>query len=71
MSSGAHHFKMSEEAAPGRILLVDDEANVLSALRRLFQPQYHVLIASGGAEGLQVLAGEPVDLIISDMRMPR
>jgi response regulator RpfG family c-di-GMP phosphodiesterase len=70
MNGNAHGFQVAGEAEPGRILLVDDEANVLSALRRLFQPQYHVMIASGGAEGLQVLAGEPVDLVISDMRMP-
>lgn len=53
------------------ILCVDDEANILSALRRLFRPHgYTVLTAGGGAEGLDVLAKEHVDLIISDMRMP-
>ncbi|MBS0346961.1 MAG: response regulator [Proteobacteria bacterium] len=53
------------------ILCVDDEANILSALRRLFRPHgYTVLTAGGGAEGLEVLAKEHVDLIISDMRMP-
>lgn len=53
------------------ILCVDDEANILSALRRLFRPHgYTVLVAGGGAEGLEMLAKEHVDLIISDMRMP-
>ncbi|WP_374486660.1 HD domain-containing phosphohydrolase [Zoogloea sp.] len=53
------------------ILCVDDEANILSSLRRLFRPHgYTVLTAGGGAEGLEVLAKEHVDLIISDMRMP-
>ncbi|MBS0368739.1 MAG: response regulator [Proteobacteria bacterium] len=53
------------------ILCVDDEANILSALRRLFRPHgYTVLVAGGGAEGLEMLAKERVDLIISDMRMP-
>jgi response regulator RpfG family c-di-GMP phosphodiesterase len=53
------------------ILCVDDEANILSALRRLFRPHgYNVLVAGGGDEGLETLAREHVDLIISDMRMP-
>jgi response regulator RpfG family c-di-GMP phosphodiesterase len=59
-------------AAPAfTILCVDDEANILSALRRLFRPHgYTVLVAGGGDEGLETLAREHVDLIISDMRMP-
>lgn len=57
---------------PFTLLCVDDEANILSALRRLFRPAgYRVLVAGGGEEGLQILAQEPVDLVISDMRMPQ
>jgi response regulator RpfG family c-di-GMP phosphodiesterase len=53
------------------LLLVDDEASVLSALRRLFRPQgWQVLQAGGALEALAVLAAQPVDLVISDMRMP-
>jgi response regulator RpfG family c-di-GMP phosphodiesterase len=53
------------------ILCVDDEANILSALRRLFRPHgYTVHVANSGAEGLELLDREHVDLIISDMRMP-
>ena len=60
-------------ASPQALTLpcVDDEANILSPLRRLFRPHgYKVLVAGGGVEGLEMLAGEHVDLIISDMRMP-
>ena len=53
------------------LLCVDDEPNILSSLRRLFRGKgYKVLTAESGAEGLELLAGEPVDLVISDMRMP-
>ncbi|MCW8876823.1 MAG: response regulator [Kangiellaceae bacterium] len=53
------------------ILLVDDEKNILLSLRRLFRPVgYQVLTATSGAEGLQLIEDNPVDLIISDMRMP-
>lgn len=53
------------------VLCVDDEANVISSLKRLFRPcGYRLITALSGAEGLQVCAGESVDLVISDMRMP-
>lgn len=55
------------------LLCVDDEANILSALKRLFRPTgYRVLTAEGGAAALAILEAEAdgVDLVISDMRMP-
>lgn len=55
------------------VLCVDDEANILSALRRLFRPTgYRLLTAQSGAEGLAILEQEQgqVDVVISDMRMP-
>ena len=56
---------------PATLLLVDDEPSVLSALRRLFRMNGYVIEqATSGAEGLQLLANTPVDLVISDMRMP-
>jgi diguanylate cyclase (GGDEF)-like protein/PAS domain S-box-containing protein len=53
------------------LLFVDDDPNVLKALRRLFRHEnYMVYLAAGGAEGLEILRQHAVDLIISDMRMP-
>lgn len=53
------------------ILCVDDEPSILSALRRLFRSRgFQVRVAEGGQAGLEVLASEPIDLVISDMRMP-
>ncbi|MDC8756893.1 EAL domain-containing protein [Janthinobacterium fluminis] len=52
------------------LLIVDDEAGSLSALRRLFsQDGYRVLTASGGAEALELLAAHPVQVILADHRM--
>jgi response regulator RpfG family c-di-GMP phosphodiesterase len=60
-----------QSASPATILFVDDEPNILSALQRLFRPLgYRIFTANGGAPGLELLAREKVDLIISDMRMP-
>ncbi|MBC7514472.1 MAG: response regulator [Herminiimonas sp.] len=53
------------------ILCVDDEANILSSLRRLFRGRgYQILTATSGQAGLEILRAQPVDLVISDMRMP-
>ena len=53
------------------LLFVDDEENILNSLKRLFRPKgYTVFTATGGAEGLEWLEREAVDLVISDMRMP-
>jgi response regulator RpfG family c-di-GMP phosphodiesterase len=53
------------------ILLVDDEANILSALTRLLRPAgYRILRAGSGREGLELLAQNQVGVILSDQRMP-
>ena len=53
------------------ILLVDDEDNVLSSLRRLFRTDgYRVYAASSAAEGLEILRNNSVGLVISDNSMP-
>ncbi len=54
-----------------RILLVDDEESILNSLRRLLRSQpYEVVLADSGARALEILAEQPVDLVISDARMP-
>jgi response regulator RpfG family c-di-GMP phosphodiesterase len=56
---------------PATLLFVDDEANVLKSLRRLFHNEsYTTYFAASGAEGLELLRQNSIDLIISDMRMP-
>jgi response regulator RpfG family c-di-GMP phosphodiesterase len=58
-------------APGGAVLCVDDEPHILSALRRLFRTQgYEVLTATSAADGLALMAQQPVDVVISDMRMP-
>ncbi len=54
------------------ILCVDDEENILSALERVFleEENYEIITANSGKEGLEILKERPVDLIMSDQRMP-
>lgn len=53
------------------LLFVDDEVNILHSLQRLFRREgYNILTATGGQEGLELLKGNMVSLVISDNRMP-
>lgn len=54
-----------------KVLLVDDEANMLSALKRVFRSeQYEVACYNNPVEALAKLDAESFDVIVSDMRMP-
>jgi len=55
----------------GRVLLIDDEPNVLAALERSLRAGgFAVATAARGDEALALLHREPVDAIVCDMRMP-
>lgn len=55
-----------------RILFVDDESQILRSITRLFMDtEYEVLTAGSGAEALDLLEVEQVDVIVSDMKMPK
>lgn len=56
---------------PYRILLVDDEPNVLHALRRTFHRENYIIdTAANGGEGLLLLDKTEFHVIISDFKMP-
>lgn len=62
---------MSEAGAP-TLLVVDDEARILSALRRSLRREgWRVLTAGTPAEALRLIEEEPIDAILSDHKMPR
>ncbi len=55
-----------------RILLVDDSPTILNLLSLVFREQgYEVVQAHDGQEALQKLAGQAVDIIVTDVNMPR
>jgi response regulator RpfG family c-di-GMP phosphodiesterase len=54
-----------------RVLLVDDEESILSSLRRLLRSQsYELFLADSGMKALEIMQEQPIDLVISDARMP-
>jgi len=53
------------------ILFVDDEQAILKSLERLFfDTDLDVYFADSGAAGLEMLSRQPVDIVVSDMKMP-
>lgn len=57
--------------APIRILFVDDEERILRSLAMQFRRQYEVLTESDPRRALERLKSEPVQIIVSDQRMPQ
>ena len=65
---------MSKEAEnqSKRILLVDDDAEIIESLRLALEAHgYEVLIARDGNQGLALIEREAPDLVILDMMMPK
>ncbi|OQA87310.1 MAG: Transcriptional regulatory protein ZraR [Lentisphaerae bacterium ADurb.Bin242] len=52
------------------ILIVDDERGTREALAKFLRPSYEVTIAEDGEIGLNLLARNHYDLVLSDIRMP-
>src|SRR5690606_10091167 len=52
------------------ILFVDDEPNNLISFKATFRQKYKIYTANSGQEGLEMLEDFPIDIIITDQRMP-
>lgn len=54
------------------VLLVDDEADIRSTLGSFLERSGHrVLLASDGVEALDLIAAHPIDIVVTDVLMPR
>ncbi|MFL5318635.1 MAG: ATP-binding protein [Myxococcaceae bacterium] len=62
---------MNEPALKGRLLVVDDEENILRSIRRVLRRTgWEIETALDGAKGLEVLNAFQPQVVISDFRMP-
>jgi HD-like signal output (HDOD) protein/CheY-like chemotaxis protein len=55
------------------VVIVDDEPELLAALRRLLRlarPRWRTLLATTGRQAFDIVAENPVDAIVTDIRMP-
>ncbi len=56
------------------VLFVDDEENVVSALKRMLYPyrkEWDLNFAKSGEEALELLSNKKVNIVVSDIRMPQ
>lgn len=64
---------MSDATSMKRILLVDDEPNVLEGFRAILRKdraRWEIVFAPGGQAALAELANAPFDVVVTDLRMP-
>jgi DNA-binding NtrC family response regulator len=54
-----------------RLLIVDDEQDMLDFLDRVFRREYEVIRAQSVEEALRHVDAGPLDVIVTDRRMPR
>jgi DNA-binding NtrC family response regulator len=53
------------------VLLVDDEPEILFSLRGLLRREFELYTAESGAQALEILKQHPVQVIMTDQRMPQ
>ncbi|WP_406156737.1 SpoIIE family protein phosphatase [Streptomyces canus] len=61
----------SDRPHRARLLVVDDNADMRAYLTQLLQPDYDVLLAADGRAALEMALAQPVELVLSDVMMPR
>jgi CheY-like chemotaxis protein len=67
--NGIRHFV--EKLMVEKVLFVDDNTNLLTAIQRNLRKQFDIVIASSPAQALDLLRCEsPFSVIVSDLRMP-
>ena len=69
----AHQVKTKTRSGPHgpRVLVIDDFPLVRKAIALLLKREgFQVMEAAGGAEGIRLLRGTPLALILTDLRMP-
>ena len=71
MSTAAQPAPSPADNRPPRILVVDDERSMRELLAIVLRREgYEVLLAENGRAAIALLEREPVDLLISDIKMP-
>lgn len=61
---------MTETKEKIKMLYVDDEAHNLTSFKATFRKDFKVHIAESGAEGLEIVKKEELNIILTDQRMP-
>ena len=65
-----YHKNDPDEADVRRILIVEDNVELLNLLAEIFSPLYQVYKATNGDDGLRITIKEQPDIVLSDVMMP-
>ncbi|MDX1904817.1 MAG: hybrid sensor histidine kinase/response regulator [Thermonemataceae bacterium] len=67
------NVKAMIEAAPQRklVLYIDDEPKNLTSFKSVFRRHYEVYLAASADEGMDIMTQIPIQLVITDQRMPK
>ena len=68
--TGDSAISLDTSVKKARLLLIDDEERILTALKSLFRSRYHVFTTTDGNKALDFLRKYQMHVIISDQRMP-
>ena len=63
-------ISLDQSVKKARLLVVDDEERILSALKSIFRSRYHVFATTDGNKALEFMKKYQMHVVISDQRMP-
>jgi len=63
-------ISLDQSVKKARLLVVDDEERILSALKSIFRARYHVFATTDGNKALEFMKKYQMHVVISDQRMP-
>ncbi|MDB5808517.1 MAG: serine/threonine protein kinase [Betaproteobacteria bacterium] len=70
LATGDSGISLDTGVKQARLLLVDDEERILTALKSLFRQRYHVFTTTDGNKALEFMRKYHVHVVVSDQRMP-
>jgi CheY-like chemotaxis protein len=61
---------VAKEGSMANILVVDDDADIVDLITSMLANRHHVVGATDGADAIEIIRTQPIDLLITDVRMP-
>jgi len=69
-TTGDSAISLDTSVRKARMLVIDDEERILTALKSRFRSRYHVFTTADGNKALEFMRKYPMHVIVSDQRMP-
>ena len=63
-------FSLASSEKEYKILLVEDNVELLTLMHRILEPNFEVYTAKNGEQALRIVEKKPLDIVVSDVMMP-